>query len=169
MYEGCSKNNASYFTVLAYDVWSGCWWYGSRGWNFQQNPITCCCHVTDGSRGAIWQWHGSVDEAKVYHWIPPCRKLSPIDTHRCLLNLYGDQTVDVSSVRQQVVRVSSGNSDCGSSWLMQIVTSTACGHAWLVRGWKRCIANGGDCTEKEHFVAENVLYQMVLLCSFYLL
>jgi len=25
-------------------------------------PITCCCHVTDGSRGALWQngiWHGS--------------------------------------------------------------------------------------------------------------
>jgi len=34
-------------------------------------------HVTDGSRGAVWQnsiWHRSVDEAKVCHWIPLCRK-----------------------------------------------------------------------------------------------
>ena len=40
-------------------------------------PITCCCHVTDGSRGAFWQsgsWHGCTDEAKVSHWTPPCGK-----------------------------------------------------------------------------------------------
>ena len=39
-----------------------------------QYPITCCCHVTGGSRGAVWQsgvWHGSAYEAKVCHWIPP--------------------------------------------------------------------------------------------------
>ena len=42
-----------------------------------QYSITCCCHVTDGSRGAVWQngvWHGSADEAKVCQWIPPCAK-----------------------------------------------------------------------------------------------
>ena len=41
-----------------------------------QNPITCCCCVTDGSRGAVWQnavWHGTGYEAKTRHWIPPCR------------------------------------------------------------------------------------------------
>ena len=27
------------------------------------------------------------------------------------------------------------------------------------------LANGGDCVEKQHFVAENLLYQIVLLCS----
>jgi len=40
-------------------------------------PITCCCHVTDGSRGAFWQsgsWHGCTDEVKVSHWTPPCGK-----------------------------------------------------------------------------------------------
>jgi len=40
-------------------------------------PVKCCCHVTDGSRGAIWQnsiWYGSVDVAKVCHWILPCGK-----------------------------------------------------------------------------------------------
>ena len=39
-----------------------------------QYSITCCCHVTDGSRGAVWQndgWHGSAYEAKMCHLIPP--------------------------------------------------------------------------------------------------
>ena len=39
--------------------------------------VTCCCHVTDGSRGAVWQngiWRGSADEAKVCHWLPPREK-----------------------------------------------------------------------------------------------
>ena len=42
-----------------------------------QYPITCCCCVTDGSRGAVWQngvWHKSVDEAKVWNWSPPQRR-----------------------------------------------------------------------------------------------
>jgi len=38
-------------------------------------------------------------------------KIAPNDIHRCLLNIYGDQTVDVSTVRQWVVCFSSGDSD----------------------------------------------------------
>jgi hypothetical protein len=37
----------------------------------------------------------------------------------------------------------------------------------LVHGWRKCIANGGDYVEKECFVAKNLLYQIVLLCSLY--
>ena len=47
-----------------------------------QHSITFCCHVTDGSRGAVW--HGSMYEAEVCLWIPPCRKHS---THWHLLKL----------------------------------------------------------------------------------
>ena len=39
--------------------------------------ITFCCHVTDGSKGAVWQsgiWHGSAYETEACHWIPPCGK-----------------------------------------------------------------------------------------------
>ena len=35
-----------------------------------QYPITCCCYVTDGSRGAVQQndvRHGSAGEAKVWN------------------------------------------------------------------------------------------------------
>jgi len=38
-------------------------------------------------------------------------KMAPSDIHRRLLNVYGDQTVDVSTVRQWVALFSSGNSD----------------------------------------------------------
>ena len=39
----------------------------------------------------------------------------------------------------------------------------------LVHRWRKCIANGGDYVEKLCFVAKNLLYQIVLLCSLYLL
>ena len=39
----------------------------------------------------------------------------------------------------------------------------------LFHGWQKCIANGGDYVEKQSFVAENLLYQRALLCSFYLM
>jgi len=38
-------------------------------------------------------------------------KIAPNDIHRRLLNVYGDQTVDVSTVRRWVVHFSSGDSD----------------------------------------------------------
>ena len=38
-------------------------------------------------------------------------KIAPSDIHRRLLNVYGDQTVDVSTVRRWVARFSSGDSD----------------------------------------------------------
>ena len=42
-----------------------------------QYSVRFCCYVTDGSRRAIWQngvWPGNVYEAKVWNWIPLCRK-----------------------------------------------------------------------------------------------
>ncbi len=37
-------------------------------------------------------------------------EMAPADIHQCLLNIYGDQPVDVSTVRQWVMRFSSGDS-----------------------------------------------------------
>ena len=78
-------------------------------------PFTFCCHVRDNSKWAVWQngvWHGSADEAKVCHWnFSMWKKIAPIDIHWHLLNVYGDQTLDVSTVRQRVVHFSSGDSN----------------------------------------------------------
>jgi hypothetical protein len=38
-------------------------------------------------------------------------KIAPNDIHQRLLNVYGDQTVDVSTVRRWLARFSSGDSD----------------------------------------------------------
>ena len=43
-----------------------------------------------------------------------------------------------------------------------------CGMQALVRRWRKCISSGGNYVEKQ-FVAKNLLYQTVLLCSLYLL
>ena len=78
-----------------------------------QYSITCCCRVTDGSRGAVWQngiWHGSASEAKVENWIPPCDKNSTHWHSSVLVNLYVDRTVDVDTVKRWVVRFNSGDS-----------------------------------------------------------
>jgi len=48
----------------------------------------------------------------------------PIDIHCCLLKVYGDQIVDVSTVKWWVVHFNSGGS--GSPLLLEIFTSSAC-------------------------------------------
>ena len=39
----------------------------------------------------------------------------------------------------------------------------------FVHRWQKCRANSGDCVEKQCFVVENLLYQIVSLCSLHLL
>jgi len=52
-------------------------------------------------------------------------QMALIDIHQCLLNVYGDQTVDVSTMRQCMVCFSTGNSDSGSPPLVQAFMRTA--------------------------------------------
>ena len=81
----------------------------------RQYSVKMCCRETDDSNGAVSQngvCHGSAYEAKVCNWIHPCgKKTAANDIHRGLLNVYGDQTVDFSTVRRWLVRFSSGDSD----------------------------------------------------------
>jgi len=80
----------------------------------RQYSVKFCCRATNDSKGAVWQngvRHGSACERKVCNWIPPCGKIAPNDIHPHLLNVYGDQTMDVRTVRRWVARFSSGDSD----------------------------------------------------------
>ena len=68
-----------------------------------QYSITCCCHVTDGSkRGSLTEWHlKKMEEHMKQRYVSEflrVEKMAPIDIHQCWLNIYGDQTVDVSTV-----------------------------------------------------------------------
>ena len=77
IYEGCSESNASYFVMFAHNIKAGVGVVAVEVEPSCQDSTTFCCHVTDGSRGAVWHnavWHGREYEAKVWNWIPPCRK-----------------------------------------------------------------------------------------------
>ena len=151
--------------MLTHNVGRKCWWYGSKCWTTL--PIFHCC-MTDGSRGVIWKnviWYESMD--KVCNWIPPCIKngthwhLSTLAEHLWRPNSGCEHSEAVAGAFQQC-------------WQWQWVTSTGvrfykCGMQALVHRWQKCIATGGDCVEKQCFVAEHTLYQIVLLCSLYLL
>ena len=64
---------------------------------------TCCCHVTDDSRG---QSDKMVSDMEAYMKqscgteLLHVEKITLTDNHRHLLNVYGDEIVDVSTVRQ---------------------------------------------------------------------
>jgi len=51
------KNNTSYFIMRAHDNTGGCWWDGSRGWAFPPISHNILLLCTDGSRGALTEWH----------------------------------------------------------------------------------------------------------------
>ena len=82
MYEGCFESNASYFIMLAHDIRGGCWWHGSKRWNFPllfHYGFFCCCLFVC-MFFAVWQTaaQGKSDkmalEAKVCHCICLCGK-----------------------------------------------------------------------------------------------
>jgi len=118
-----------------------------------QFSVPCCCHMTDGSRGAVWQndiWHESACEAKMCHWIPLCGK-SCTHWHSLTFAEYlWRSTVDVKAERDgwyvsTVVTVTWKAShfqmavhSCHLHWSRFL---WACGFAHY---WQKCVANGGD-------------------------
>ena len=93
----------------------------------QNSVIFCCC--------AVWKngvWHQNVYEENVCNWTieswtTPCwKKMAFTEIYLHLLNVYGDQTVDVSTVRWWVLCFSSGVSDSESVLLVQIFMNMAC-------------------------------------------
>ena len=53
-------------------------------------------------------------------------KMAYKDIHQCLLNVYRDPTVNMSTVRQWVVHFSIGDHDTGSLLMVQIFTTVTC-------------------------------------------
>ena len=158
-YKGCSKSNASYIILLAHNIIGGCWWYNSRSWTFPPifHSILSSCDRWQ-QRGSLTEWHLTwkcVRSRGVLLNSSVQKKVAPTDIHR-LPNVYGDQTVEVGTVRRWGQR----------QW---VISSGADfyerGMQALVHQWQKCSANGGDCVAKQCFVAESLLYQIVSLCS----
>ena len=99
-----------------------------------QYSVTCCCHVTEGSRCG-----GMVSDMEV-HMKQRCGieflcagKIAPTDLHWCSVNVYGALMVDVSTMRQWMVRFSSNDSDVkGKRCSRQPCRSIQAQHAALV-------------------------------------
>ena len=106
-----------------------------------QYSVTCCCHVTDGSRGAVWQnsvWHGSMDEAKVCHCIPLHKDIrwTLLEGNQWMWTQWGSGWCFSSDSGEWLWTTSTGADVYEHS--MQA----------LVQHWWKCIASGGDYAEK---------------------
>ena len=86
-------------------------------------------------------------------------KVAPLDIHQCLLNVDGDQVVDVRTVRLWVMHFRSDDNDSGALPLVQLVISVACG-LFIATG------KNGD-FEKQSFAAEN-LFIKYFYCAFHI-
>ena len=160
--EGCFESNASYFIRLAHDITGRCWWDGSRGWTFL--PTSHYILLLGGNRGAVWQngiWYGSADGANMSSNSSMQKKLHPLILIKsCWMFLEAKQWMwaqwEVGGAFQQ--------------WWQWVISTGADwykhGMQALVHHWQKCTANSA---EKQHFVAQNLLYQMKLSCSLNLL
>ena len=74
-----------------------------------------CCHVTDDNRRVkLDKMKSDVEVYMKQRFVIEflhVEKMALITIHLCLLNIYRDQTVNVSTVKQWVLHFSSGNSD----------------------------------------------------------
>ena len=102
--KGSSKNNGSNFIVLTHNIRGEYYSCDIRSWNFP--PIFCYSLLLYSRWYLTWKcvWSMSYSVWKKLH------KIVPTDIHWCLLNIYGDHTVDVSRVRWWIVHFSNDNS-----------------------------------------------------------
>jgi len=121
-----------------------------------------CCSVTDDSRGAVWKngvWHRSVDEVTVNSSI---RKISHPLT-------FIDALCKFMETKYWMWAQWTGG------WCVSAVTTVTDSHLhwWRFlqahgRHWWKSVTTAADYVEKWCFVAENLLYKIVSLCSLYL-
>jgi len=131
IHDSCSESNASCFVILVHEEADVGGMAVEAEPSHQYSVMFCSC-VTDISREAIWQsgvWHGSVNKAKGWNWMLPCGRSGTPDVHWHLLNVDGDPTVAVSTVRSGV-HFSSG--DRSVQALAYRLLFTACKNALLM-------------------------------------
>ena len=117
-----------------------------------QHPIPHCCCVTDGSRGQADRMvsHTGV---RIERWgrivLLYEERMAPTGIHWCLWIFMKT------------------NQWMWAQWKLDFMGNVCLATMLTQRQWWECTAHGGDYVEKLCFVAENVLYQIVLLCSLY--
>lgn len=103
-----------------------------------------CCHETaaEGSLTKKNIWYRNAYEAKVRHWISPCRiKNWPTDINWHLLHVYGDKTVEVAQWDSRMLQ--QWWQRCERLAMFQTVMQIFTEHSIpaLVHQWWKCITD----------------------------
>ena len=164
LYKGCSESNASYFMILTHGVRGRCWWDSSRGPTF---PPTVPFHVVD-----VWQM---AEEGRLTEWCLTweCGWSSGEELNSSMRKEWHPLTF--TDICVCLWRPSNGYEHSGG-WGVCFSSdnsgSTSAGAGFykhsmqaIMHCWWKCTTNGGDCVEKDCFVAKNLIYQTVLLHS----
>ena len=112
--QDCFERIASYFITFTLNIRGGCWWYGSRGWTSHQYSVIFFAVQQMAVDGQPDKMASDMKvRMKQRHVIkfPHAEKIASTDIHWHLLNVYEDQTVNVNTVKWQVMCFSFGNSD----------------------------------------------------------
>ena len=167
----CSKTNASYF-MLAHNIGGQYWWYCCRGWTSQST----LCYILlprDGwqQRGSLTKWCLTLKclwsrgvSLNSSMW----KKTAYINIYQCLLNAFGEQTVDFSTGRWMVCFSSGDTNVKDKPHSRQPHTHSWCRFC-MITACRLFIAGENAqlvVVEKFCFVADSLLYQMVLVYSF---
>jgi len=97
------------------------------------------------------------------HVLPiTCLYVWDLDIHQHLLNIYGDQTVHVNTMKQWVVHLNRGNS--GSPLLVQICARMVCRLLFIAgKNPEQTVKN---CVQKQCFFAKDLFYQIGVIVFF---
>ena len=90
------------------------------------------------------------------------KKVTPVDIQQHLLNIYGDQAVDVSTVRWWVMHSSSGDCDSRSPLLVQIVTKAACRLLFIAGENAQLICTDSKYTS--HSISCGIKHAFLIVC-----
>ena len=138
---------------------SWCWQHGSRGWTFLPIFRSTLCDSWQ-QRSSLTKWHLT--------W--KCAWSSGVELSSSMEKKWHPVTFTEACWTKQKMwahwgsewfHFGSGNSDSRSTGADFYEHDM---HA-LVHWWWKCITNDGDYVEKECFVAENLIYQIVFLVS----
>ena len=149
--------------MLAHNIRGRWWWYRSRGWTFPPTfyyMLSLCDRWQQ--RGSLTTWH--LTQARAWSkgvklnsstW----ERIAATDTHRCSLNVSGEQRGDVSTA--------GGAFQQQGQWsplLVQTAMGAAC-RLLFIAGANAMHLLMVVTVGKKHFVAASFFHQIMLWCS----
>jgi len=158
-----------YFIMLAYDIRGRCWWYGSRGWTFPatSHSVLLLCDRWQ-ERGSLTKWRLT----RKHVWSEGVSLISSMQEKLHTLTFI-NACLTYTETKEWMW------AQWGSDWCVSAIwqqqhegqaTFRMAMHSCHTTKWRApqsahpCeSASAGDCDETQCFIAENVLYQSVIV------